>query len=41
MGVLRKSYKILIVKPESKRSRLRWKDNIKMNFKEIELVIAE
>jgi hypothetical protein len=39
MGEMRYLYKILIGKPEGRRSfgrsRLRWKDNIRINFKDI------
>jgi len=39
MGVLRNVYNILVGKPEGKRPlgqpRLRWKDNIRMDLREI------
>jgi hypothetical protein len=40
MGVKKNAYRILVGKPEGKRSlnipRHMWKDNIKINFREIE-----
>jgi hypothetical protein len=34
MGELRNAYRILVGKPEGKRPRHRWVDNIKINLRE-------
>jgi hypothetical protein len=35
LGEKRNTYRILVGKPEGKRPRYRWEDNIKMDLREI------
>jgi len=41
MGARRSVYRVLVGKPEGKRPRRRWEDNIKMDFQEVGCVVVD